>query len=56
MNNHLEYEKYDRKGLENSRNGNGKKQLIIESGAVDLELPKDRNSKFEPEIVSDRWP
>jgi putative transposase len=51
MSNHLGYDKYERTDLDNSRNGSSKKQLLTDSGTLELEVPRDRNSKFEPLLL-----
>ena len=50
---HLGYEKHDPKGHHsgNSRNGKSKKTLKGDFGSLPLEVPRDRNSTFEPAIV-----
>ena len=50
---HLGYEKSSKegKGSGNSRNGSYKKTLKGEDGEVKLEVPRDRESEFEPQIV-----
>lgn len=50
---HLGYEKGDRAGKRsaNHRNGASKKTLIGESGPVEIEVPRDRESSFEPRII-----
>lgn len=49
----LGYEKYDtqNKETDNSRNGFSKKTVRSEFGEVDLNIPRDRNGEFEPQIV-----
>lgn len=49
----LGYEKYDtqNKETDNSRNGFSKKTVRSEFGSVDLDIPRDRNGEFEPQIV-----
>lgn len=49
----LGYDKYDtqNKETENSRNGFSKKTVRSEYGEVDLDIPRDRNGEFEPQIV-----
>jgi len=46
----LGYEKYDIKNKEtdNSRNGYSKKTVRSEYGEIKLDIPRDRNSEFEP--------
>jgi putative transposase len=50
---HLGYEVGDPagQGSGNSRNGYTPKKLITEAGAVELEVPRDRNGTHEPQIV-----
>lgn len=50
---HLGYEKHDPAGYGsgNSRNGKSKKQLKGDFGEVEIEVPRDRQSSFEPQIV-----
>jgi putative transposase len=50
---HLGYERGDvaGRGSGNSRNGTSRKKLQTDIGAVDLEVPRDRNGEFEPQIV-----
>ena len=51
---HLGYEKHDPSGKNsgNSRNGSSKKQLKGDFGTLPLEVPRDRNSTFEPKIIA----
>lgn len=53
LTNHLGYEKGDRTGKRsaNHRNGASKKTLLGESGPVEIEVPRDRASTFEPRII-----
>jgi putative transposase len=50
---HLGYEKHspDGKNTGNSRNGNSKKTLKGDFGSLPLDVPRDRNATFEPQIV-----
>jgi putative transposase len=50
---HLGYPKHGHKGNNsgNSRNGKSKKTLKGDFGSLPLEVPRDRNSSFEPQIV-----
>lgn len=49
----LGYDKYDtqNKETDNSRNGFSKKTVRSEFGEVELDIPRDRNGEFEPQIV-----
>jgi len=53
MDQHLGYKKHDPTGRNsgNSRNGKSKKFLITDQGDLQIEIPRDRNSDFEPQIV-----
>ncbi|MDT3446958.1 IS256 family transposase [Pseudofrankia sp. BMG5.37] len=53
MTDHLGYEAGDPagRGTGNSRNGNSTKTVSTRNGPVDIEVPRDRNSSFEPTIV-----
>jgi transposase-like protein len=50
---HVGYERGDGagRGSGNSRNGTTPKRVLTEIGAVDLDIPRDRNGSFEPIIV-----
>lgn len=50
---HLGYERGDPagRGSGNSRNGTTPKRVLTTVGPVDLDVPRDRNSTFEPVIV-----
>ena len=52
----LGYSKYDyrNKNTKNSRNGYSRKTLKTSGGPVEIEVPKDRNSEFEPQVVKKR--
>jgi len=56
MDEHLGYTKHDPKGHNsgNSRNGRGKKTIVVDSEPVELEPPRDRNSTFEPQLIPKR--
>ncbi len=53
MTHHLGYEKHDVAGQNsgNSRNGNSKKTIKGKRGQVDIEVPRDRASEFEPQLI-----
>ena len=53
---HLGYEKHSPEGHHsgNSRNGRAKKTLKSNYGEIELEVPRDRNSEFEPIAVKKR--
>lgn len=41
-------------GKRNKRNGYTKKQVITQSGPIEVHTPRDRNSTFEPELIGKR--
>lgn len=49
----LGYSKYDyrNKQTENSRNGSSPKRLKTSYGEVEIDVPRDRNGEFEPQLV-----
>jgi putative transposase len=53
---HLGYERHDSSGDNsgNPRNGKSKKTLEGDFGNLPLEVPRDRDSSFEPQIVPQR--
>ena len=53
---HLGYEKNDPAGRNggNSRNGHRAKTVLTEAGPVEISVPRDRDSSFEPKIVAKR--
>ena len=56
MSEHLGYEKHDPvgRGSGNSRNGTRAKTVLTEIGPVEIEVPRDIESTFEPQIVRKR--
>ena len=53
MTHHLGYEKHDPAGHNsgNSRNGTSAKTVKGKRGQVQLKVPRDRNSEFEPQLI-----
>lgn len=53
MDQKLGYSKYDyqNKNIDDSRNGYSKKTVTSSMGPIDLDIPRDRKGKFEPQIV-----
>lgn len=56
MTEHLGYEKYapEGRGMPNSRNGTRTKTLKTDQGEVEIEVPRDREGTFEPQLVKKR--
>lgn len=53
LNDELGYTKYDYKNkqTDNARNGHYKKTVMSSQGDIELEIPRDRNGEYEPQIV-----
>jgi putative transposase len=53
---HLGYDKHDPAGRNrgNSRNGVRSKTVLTDVGPVEIEVPRDRDGSFEPQIVAKR--
>lgn len=53
---HLGYDRHDATGRDggNSRNGHRSKTVLTEVGPVEIDVPRDRDASFEPQIVAKR--
>ena len=56
LDDHLGYGKNDPAGRDggNSRNGHRAKTVLTDTGPVDISVPRDRDSSFEPKIIAKR--
>lgn len=56
MDGHIGYAKHDPTGRNggNSRNGKRSKTVITEAGPVEIDVPRDRDGSFDPQIVKKR--
>lgn len=57
LNEHLGYDKHDPvgRGSGNSRNGTRSKTVVTDNvGAIQIDVPRDRNGTFEPQLVKKR--
>lgn len=56
MNHHLGYENNDKgpKKTNNRRNGYGTKTVKTTHGEIDIEVPRDRDGSFEPQLIQKR--
>ncbi|WP_182049937.1 IS256 family transposase [Changpingibacter yushuensis] len=54
MTEHLGYEKHQVTDNVNARNGTRAKTVITEIGPVEIEVPRDRDGSFDPQIVRKR--
>lgn len=54
MTHHLGYQKHQRSKseLDNARNCKSKKHLRTDSGPMQVQIPRDRNSEFEPQLIA----
>ncbi|MCR9779476.1 IS256 family transposase, partial [Vibrio parahaemolyticus] len=48
---HLGYQKHQSRTSSNSRNGYSAKSIITDDGEVDIDVPRDREASFEPQLV-----
>ena len=51
LDDYLGYDKHESSDNSNSRNGYTSKTLISEDGTFDVEVPRDRDGSFEPQLV-----
>ena len=54
LDNHLGYDPYERTENSSSRNGSKSKKLRSKYGEIEVNIPQDRESSFEPKIVKKR--
>src|SRR5712691_9234173 len=56
LDDHLGYARHDPAGRDggNSRNGHRAKTVLTDTGPVEITVPRDRDSSFEPRIVAKR--
>jgi putative transposase len=56
LDDYLGYEKNDPAGRNggNSRNGRRAKTVLTDAGPVEISVPRDRDSSFEPKIIAKR--
>ena len=54
MNHHLGYTKSQRSSKSNYRNGTSTKRLSTDNGNIEISVPRDRSSDFEPQIIPKR--
>lgn len=51
---HLGYEKHERSSTTNARNGHTKKVVKTKEGALEINVPRDRDATFNPILVPKR--
>ena len=54
MDNHLGYDRYERSGEPNYRNGTKSKTVRSKYGEFEVDVPQDRQSSFEPQVLPKR--
>ena len=54
MDDHLGYHKSERSENDDYRNGYKTKRVNSSFGSLDIQIPQDRNSTFEPQVVKKR--
>ena len=51
MDEHLRYERPERSDSDDARNGYKSKRITTNYGGMEIEMPQDRKSTFEPKVV-----
>ena len=54
MDDHLGYDKYERSDEPNYRNGSKSKRVRSKYGEFEVDVPQDRNSTFDPQVLPKR--
>lgn len=54
LDDHLGYQKHAGSGSGNARNGHTPKTVYSDSGALEIQTPRDRNGDFEPQAIKKR--
>ena len=54
MDNHLGYDRYERSSEPNYRNGTKQKTIRSKYGEFEADVPQDRQSSFEPQVLPKR--
>ena len=54
LSHHLGYSKNAISDEENYRNGYSEKKIITDTGEIDINTPRDRNSSFAPQLIKKR--
>ncbi len=54
MDNHLGYDRYERSGEPNYRNGTKSETIRSKYGEFEVDVPQDRQSSFEPQVLPKR--
>lgn len=54
LDSHLGYDKHSKSSIKNSRNGYTSKKLRTKQGDIEIDVPRDRDSSFEPQVVPKR--
>lgn len=54
MDDHLGYDRYERSGESNYRNGTKTKNVRSKYGEFEVDVPQDRQSSFEPQVLPKR--
>ena len=51
LDDHLGYDKHQPSTGSNSRNGHSSKTVYTDDGAIEIDVPRDRDSSFEPQLI-----
>lgn len=54
LDDHLGYDKHSTSDSPNARNGHSRKTVYTDDGALEIDTPRDRKGKFEPQLIKKR--
>lgn len=52
LNSEMDHHLSDEETVGNSRNGYGRKTVLTDSGSLELSIPRDRQSSFDPQLLA----
>ena len=52
LNAEMDHHLAGQEGTSNSRNGYGRKNVLTDTGKIELEVPRDRQSSFDPQLIA----
>lgn len=52
LNAEMDYHLGDASQVGNSRNGYGRKTVVTETGKIEIEVPRDRQASFDPQLIA----
>jgi len=52
LNAEMDHHLGDEAEADNSRNGNGRKTVVTDTGNIDIDVPRDRQGRFDPQLIA----